>query len=69
MYFHKVITAWTSNQMCHNSTVKQKVPVNADSRSSRVFIIRNKGTKEPESWSQHLNSPEILVLTMYLLET
>ena len=43
-----------------------QIAVNADCRSSRVFIIRNKGTKEPKSPSQHLNSLKILVLSMYL---
>ena len=53
---HKVITALTSNHMCHNRLFRQKVPVNADSRSSRVFVIRKKGTKESKSRSQHLDS-------------
>ena len=66
---HKVITALTSNQMCHNRLFRCKVPVNADSRSSRVFVIRNKGTKESKSRSQHLNSLEVLVLSMHFLET
>ena len=43
--------------------------MNADSRSSRVFINRNKGTKKPKSRSQHLNSLTIFVLSMHLLET
>ena len=37
---HKVITALTSNQMCHNRLFRKKAPVNADSRSSRAFVIR-----------------------------
>ena len=32
------------------------------SRSSRIFIIRKEGTKEPKSWSQHLDSLKNLVL-------
>ena len=67
---HKVITAVTSNLLCHNSLFfRLKVPVNADSRSSRVFVIRNKSTKEPKSRSQHLNSLKVFVLSMHLLET
>ena len=66
---HKVITALTSYEMCHNRPFRKKVPVNADSRSSRVFVTKNKGTKEPKSWSQHLNNLEILVLSMHFLET
>ena len=34
---HKVITAVTSNHMCHNRLFRKKVPVNAESQSSRVF--------------------------------
>ena len=66
---HKVITALTSNHTCHNRLFKKKVPVNADSRSSRIFIVRKKGTNEPKSWSQHLDSLKKLVLAMYFLET
>ena len=61
----KVITAVT----CHNSLFMLKVPMNPDSRSSRVFVIRDKGSKKPKSRSQHLNSLKIFVLSMHLLET
>ena len=40
---HKVITAVTGNQMCHQSLVRENVPVNAD-----VFVFMNKGTKKTE---------------------
>ena len=66
---HKMITALTSNYLWNNSTLRQKVPVNADRRSSNVFIIRNEGTKELKLRSQHLNSLKIFVLSMHLLET
>ena len=66
---HKAITALTSDQMCHNRLYRKKVPVNADSRSSRVFVTKNKGTKELKLRSQHLKNLKILVLSMHLLET
>ena len=68
LYVHKVITALTSNQMCHNSFFRCKVPVNADSRSS-PFSFSGKSTKEPKSRSQYLDRLKILVLSMHLLET
>ena len=66
---HKVITALTSNHMCHSRLFRQKIPVNADSRSSRIFIVRKKGTKESKSRSQRLDSLKKLVLSMHFLET
>ena len=66
---HKVITAVICNQMCHHSLFRQKVPMNTDSRSSRVFVIRNKGTEKPKSRSQYLNCLKKLVLSMHFLET
>ena len=66
---HKMVTALTSNHMCHNRLLRKKVPVNADSRSSRIFIVRKKGTKESKSRSQHLDSLKKLVLSMHFLET
>ena len=39
LYVHKVFTAVTSNQMCHNSIFRLNVLVNADSRSFRVFVV------------------------------
>ena len=66
---HKVVTALRSNHMCHNRLFRQKIPVNADSRSSRIFIFRKKGTKESKSRSQHMDSLKKLILSMHLLET
>ena len=66
---HKVITVLTSNQICHNGFFRWKVPVNADSRSSRILIVRKKSTKESKSRSQHLKSLKKVVLSMYFLET
>ena len=43
--------------------------MDADSRSSRIFIIRKKSTKESKSRSQHLNSLKKLIVSMHLLET
>ena len=47
-----------------------QILVNAKrSRSSHIFIIKKESTKEPKSWSQHLDSLKKLVLPMYFLET
>ena len=66
---HKMITALTGNHMCHNCVFKKKIPVDADSRSSRIFIIRKKRTKESKSRSQNLDSLKKLVPSMHFLET
>ena len=65
----RMITTLTGNNMCHNYLFKKKVSVDADSRSSRIFIIKKKCTKESKSRSQHLDSLKKLVLSMYFLET
>ena len=55
LYLPNVITAVTSNQVCHNSLFK-KVPVNTDSRSSRVFVFNSKNTKKnPKSCASSCN--------------
>ena len=46
---HKMIAAVTSNRMCHKSLFRSKVPMNGDSRSSRIFIVRKKSTKKSEN--------------------
>ena len=43
--------------------------MDADSRSSRIFIIWKKCTEEPKSRTQDLDSLKKLVLSMYFLET
>ena len=64
---HKMITALTGNLMCHNCVFREKSHVDADS-SSRIVIIRNKGTKESKSWTQDLDSLKKLVLSVHILE-
>ena len=66
---NKVITAVTCNQMCHNSLFRKKVPVNAESRSSRGFVLRKEGTKDSKAWSQRLNSLKIFILPVHFLKT
>ena len=66
---HKMIAALTGNHMCHNCVFRKKIPVDADCRSSRIFIIKKKCTKEPKSRSQYLDSLKKLVLSLHFLET
>ena len=40
-----MISALTINYMCNNRFFRQKVPVNADSRSSSIFIVGKKNPK------------------------
>ena len=44
LYGHNVVTVLASNHMCHNCTSRQKVLMNADSRSACVQIIRYERT-------------------------
>ena len=64
----KMITTLTGSNMCHNC-VFRKVSMDADSRSSRIFILWKKCTKEPKSRTQDLDSLKKLVLSMNFLET
>ena len=44
-------------------------PVNGNRRSSRILMVRQKGTKESKSRCQHLNSLKKFVLSRHVLET
>ena len=64
-----MVSVLTNDHVCYHCIIRQKIPLNAYSRSTRVHIIWNKRTLSLESRGQSLNSLEITIFPMNFLET
>ena len=65
---HDMVTTLASDQMRHNSIVKQQVFMNASGRASCICVAWCTRTISPESRSQYLNGLENRIFPMFFLK-